>query len=169
MNGKVLRVMQESAEVVQPGDALIEVGDPSSLEIVVDVLSQDAVRIAPGDPVLLEGWGGEQPLHATVRRVEPSAFTKVSALGVEEQRVNVIIDLDNSVSDRGTLGDQYRVDARIIVWQMDDALTVPTSAIFRHSNDWAVFVVDGGRAMLRTVRIRAPDCVCRAGTARAQA
>lgn len=153
IDGRVLRVLQESALVVSAGTPLVELGDPSDLEVVVDVLSSDAVRIRPGDPVRLEHWGGENPLAARVRLVEPSGFTKISALGVEEQRVNVIIDFDGPLDQRAALGDGYRVEARVVIWQGDDVLQVPTSALFRYRGDWAVFVVERGRAVRRVVRL----------------
>jgi HlyD family secretion protein len=153
ITGRVLRVIQESETVVVPGERLLEVGDPTDLEIEIDVLSSDAVRVTPGDRVLLEQWGGELPLVGVVRTVEPSAFTKVSALGVEEQRVNVIVDLVDPPAHRPTLGDGFRVEARIVVWEDDDVLKVPAGALFRHDRDWAVFVVENGRAVLRTVQI----------------
>lgn len=153
IDGRVLRVFQESAAVVQPGTQIMELGDPKNLDAVVDVLSSDAVKISPGDKVLLEHWGGQRPLMGNVRLVEPSGFTKVSALGVEEQRVNVIIDLAESSDARATLGDAFRVEARIIAWKQEDVLKVPASALFRQGLDWAVFVVEDGRAVLRIVKI----------------
>jgi HlyD family secretion protein len=125
------------------------VGDPQVLEIVIDVLSTEAVKIKPGMPVWLEGWGGPRPLQARVRLVEPFAFTKVSALGVEEQRVNVIADF---VDAPQTLGDAYRVEARIVLWSSADALKIPSNALFRKADGWAVFVADGRRARLRPVK-----------------
>jgi HlyD family secretion protein len=152
ISGQVLRVFQESATVVPAGARLLELGVPSDLEVEVDVLSSDAVNIKPGTRALLEQWGGARPLNATVRRVEPSAFTKVSALGVEEQRVNVILDLKDPPQQRPTLGDGFRVDARIVMWEQENVLQVPTGALFRH-RDWAVFVVQGVRAHQRKVKI----------------
>ncbi len=145
ITGRVLRVLQESATVVSPGTPLIEVGDPTDLEVVVDVLSSDAVKITEGTDVRLERWGGEETLNGTVRLVEPAAFTKLSALGVEEQRVNVIIDLVEPVEERKTLGDGYRVEARIVVWREADVAKVPSAALFREQGEWAVFVVDESR------------------------
>jgi HlyD family secretion protein len=153
ISGQVLRVFQESSQVVQPGAQLIEVGDAQDLEVEIDVLSSDAVQIAPGNTALLEHWGGEKPLRGVVRVVEPSAFTKLSALGVEEQRVNVIVDFVEPPAQRGSLGDAYRVDARIIVWEGRDVLQVPTSALFRRGERWAVFRIENGYAMLREVQI----------------
>lgn len=160
ITGRVLRVIQESMAIVSPGAGLLEVGDPTDLEIVIDVLSTDAVRIAPGGAMFIEHWGGERPLNAVVRMIEPQAFTRISALGVEEQRVNVIGDFVDPPEQRAALGDAYRVEARIVTWQDDDVLLVPTNALFRigrpRDNDrgaWAVFVVQEGRAHMRTVRI----------------
>jgi HlyD family secretion protein len=153
ITGRVLRVFQESVAVVSPGAPLLELGDPTDLELVIDVLSTDAVRIASGDEIVIEHWGGEEPLLASVRVVEPSAFTKVSSLGVEEQRVNVVADFVSPFDDRRTLGDGYRVEARIVLWREDDVLRVPTSAIFRHDEQWCVFAVEGERAVRRPVEI----------------
>jgi HlyD family secretion protein len=128
--------------VVTPGTPLIEVGDPAGdLEVEIDVLSRDAVKIHPGDAVLLEHWGGEAPLRGRVRVVEPSGFTKISTLGVEEQRVWVIVDFVDPLDKRPTLGDAYRVEARIIIDEARDVLKVPTSALFRVGPDPAVFKV----------------------------
>ena len=153
ITGRVLRVFEESATIVTPGDPLIEIGDPADLEIVVDVLSSDAVKIHPGAEATIEQWGGEHPLHATVRLVEPSAFMKVSALGVEEQRVNVVLDLREPVEKRQMLGDGFRVEARIVVWEKEDALKVPASALFRHEQEWSAFVVEDDIARLRLLRV----------------
>lgn len=148
--GRVLRVLEESERVVMAGTPLLELGDAGGLEVVVDVLSADAVRIAPGNAVLVEDWGGERPLAGRVRLVEPAAFTEVSALGVEEQRVNVIVDLLESPPQ---LGAGYRVEARIVVWEGRGVLTVPTSALFQRDGEWRVFGVEEGRARLRTVQV----------------
>lgn len=153
IDGRVLRVFEESTAVVQAGTPLLEVGDPTDLEIVVDVLSTDAVQIPPGAPVLIEYWGGDRTLTGRVRLVEPQAFTKVSALGVEEQRVNVIIDFVDPPEERRTLGDAYRIEARIVIWEDSQALRVPTSAIFRTDGHWAVYVVEDGRARFREVSL----------------
>jgi HlyD family secretion protein len=147
--GQILRIPERSERVVAPGAALMIVGDPQILEIVVDVLSTEAVKIKPGMPVRLESWGGPQPLQARVRLVEPYAFTKVSALGVEEQRVNVIADF---VDAPQALGDAYRVEARIVLWSSADVLKIPSNALFRKGDGWAVFVADGRRARLRPVK-----------------
>lgn len=151
ISGRVLRVFQESATIVNAGDRILEVGDPTDLEVEVDVLSRDAVRIRPGSRVMLEQWGGGIPLAAQVRLIEPSAFTKVSALGIEEQRVNVIIDFVDPPESRPPLGDGYRVEAAIVEWESSDVLTVPTGALFRDGENWAVFVVTGKRARLTRV------------------
>ncbi len=146
IDGRILRIYQESTAVLVAGSPLVEIGDPSDLEIVADVLSRDAVRIHAGNPVRLEHWGGTQPLIGRVRLVEPSGFTKLSALGVEEQRVNAIIDLVDPPDARPTLGDNFRVDCRIAVWRGEDVLQVPTSALFRIEGDWHVFIASGGIA-----------------------
>ena len=144
IDGRILRLFQESSAVVASGTSLLELGDPTDLEVEIDVLSRDAVKIAPGAVVLLEHWGGEKTLHGRVRLVEPSAFTKVSTLGVEEQRVNAIVDLLDPPQDRAELGDGFRVEARIIVAEATEVLKTPTSALFRVGDSWAVFrVVDG--------------------------
>jgi HlyD family secretion protein len=144
ISGHVLRVFQESAAVVTPGTPLVELGDPQDLEVEIDVLSRDAVKIEPGDRVLLEHWGGGQPLHGEVRVVEPSGFTKISTLGVEEQRVNVIVDLTDPPEERNSLGDGFRVEARVVIDEAREVLIVPTSALFRVGEQSAVFqVVDG--------------------------
>jgi HlyD family secretion protein len=149
--GEVLRVLQESEGVVQAGTPLLEIGDRNALEAVVDVLTTDAVGIRPGAPVRIERWGGDSVLAGHVHRVEPSAFTRVSALGVEEQRVNVVIDLDRP--DAGALlGDGYRVEASILVWQGRDRVLAPGGAVFRQGDGWAVYLSDGGRARLRIIR-----------------
>ena len=153
INGRVLRVFQESTAVVSAGTPLLELGDPGDLEVEIDVLSRDAVRISAGAAVLLEHWGGIEVLQGRVRLVEPSAFTKISTLGVEEQRVNVIVDLLDPPQDRTSLGDGFRVEARIIVEEADDVLKVPTSALFRTGEDWAVFRVNNGMASLQQVKL----------------
>lgn len=153
VNGRVLKINHESEGVVQAGEPLLEVGDPNSLEVVVDVLSADAVRIAPGTRVLFERWGGGAPLEGSVRRVEPTGFTKISALGVEEQRVLVLADFTSPVEQWRRLGDGYRVEAKFILWEGDDVLQVPASALFRHREDWAVFVAENGRARLQAIKL----------------
>ncbi|HET9762438.1 MAG TPA: HlyD family efflux transporter periplasmic adaptor subunit, partial [Casimicrobiaceae bacterium] len=153
--GRVLRVVQESAAVVPTGAPILELGDPHNLEAVVDVLTADAAAIRPGAEVELEHGANVPPLAGRVRLVEPAAFTKVSALGVEEQRVNVVIDFTAAPADWQSLGDAHRVDARILVEKRSDALTVPLGALFRHDSGWAAFVVSDGRARLRAVQIGA--------------
>jgi HlyD family secretion protein len=149
--GRVFRVLQESASVVAQGTPLLEVADPVDLEIVVDVLTSDAVRIRPGAPVRIEHWGGDAPLDGRVRLVEPSGYTKLSALGVEEQRTNVVVDLTSPSARWQELGDGFRVDAGIVVFRADDALKMPASALFRDAEGWAAFVVERGRARKRPV------------------
>lgn len=153
VSGKVLRVLQESAAVVEAGARLVEVGDSTDLELEIDILSADAVKIKPGAKVLVEAWGGEQSLAGHVRVVEPSGFLKVSALGVEEQRVYVIATLDSPPAERPALGDGYRVEAKIVVWEDDPVLKVRAGALFRQGGDWTVFALDGGRAQSVQVEI----------------
>ena len=153
IDGTVLRVHQESEAPVAAGTPLIEVGNPNQLEIVSDFLSTDAVKIQPGFPVLITGWGGGPAMRGHVRLVEPAGFTKVSALGVEEQRVNVVIDFEDAQSDASKLGDGFRVEVSIIVWERGKVLKIPTSALFRDGDTWAVFAVRGGRAARTAVRI----------------
>ena len=147
VTGRVLRVLEESERVVYAGTPLLELSNTSKVEVVADALSTDAVKIRPGTPVLVEDWGGDAPLQARVRLVEPSAFTKVSALGVEEQRVNVVADFMDPVVP---LGDGYRVEARFIIWD-GEALKVPSGALFRRGEAWSVFRLEGGRAVCREV------------------
>jgi HlyD family secretion protein len=153
IDGVVLRRLRESESVVPPGDPLLELGDPRRLEIVSDLLSTDAVRVREGQRVRIERWGGETPLLARVRRVEPHGFTKISALGVEEQRVNAVMDFVDPVEAWKRLGDGYRVEVRIVVYEAPQALVAPAGALFRRSDGWAAFVVDGGRARLRPVEV----------------
>ena len=153
IDGRVLRVFQESSTVVRAGERLVELGDPLDLEVAVDVLSTDAVNIKRGADVQLEHWGGDEPLRGKVRLIEPSAFTKTSALGVEEQRVWIIIDLAGAPGDRPNLGDGYRVEARITTWQGEDVVKIPAGALFRKSpEDWAVFIAHDGMASERLVK-----------------
>lgn len=144
--GQVLRVIQQSAGVVQPGTPLLELGDVKALEIVADVLTSDAVHIKTKAHAWIERWGGGTALRARVRSIEPSAFTRVSALGVEEQRVNVILDLEEPHEKWSALGDGYRVEVRILTWEADEALIIPESAIFRRNDRWATFAVRQGKA-----------------------
>jgi HlyD family secretion protein len=152
VDGVVLKRMRESASVVPVGDPLLEIGDPASLEIVSDLLSTDAVKVSPGAAVLIEQWGGGNVLNGRVRRVEPSGFMKVSALGVEEQRVNVIVDFANR-AEAGNLGDGYRVEVRIVTWRVDSTLKANVGSLFRRGEEWAVFALDNGRARLQAVRV----------------
>ena len=149
----MLSIHRRSAGHVNPGEPILEVGDTQRMEVHVDVLSQDAVRISPGVRIEIDEWGGDRLLEAMVHRVEPQAFTRVSALGVEEQRVTVIAALTSPAEDWSMLGADYRVLARFIVWEDDDVLQVPTSALFRSADGWAVFVVEGGTARRRDVSI----------------
>ncbi len=153
VSGRILRVLHESEGVVQPGTPLLEIGNPMVLEVVVDVLTTDAVGIRPGAPVRIDRWGGDSTLSGHVHRIEPSAFTRLSALGVEEQRVNVVIDLDPPYQRWGRLGDGYRVEASIVVWEGRDRLIIPGGAVFRHDDGWATYVVEDGRARLRPIRV----------------
>jgi HlyD family secretion protein len=153
VDGVVLRRLRESASVVPAGEALIEVADPSQLEIVSDFLSEDAVQISPGAEVLIERWGGKRHLTGRVRRVEPSGFTKISALGVEEQRVNVLIDFEEPRQAWEALGDGFRVEVRVVIWERPDVLRVPTSSLFRSAEGWSVFTVSGGKAHLTPIEV----------------
>lgn len=153
ITGRVLRVMEESSTVVTVGTPLIEVGDPRNLEMEIDVLSTDAVKIRTGADVMIEHWGGQSPLKGNVRVVEPGAFTKISSLGVEEQRVNVIADFSEPPERIASLGDGYRIEARITVNQLDKALLIPNNALFRFEQQWHVLVVNNGTAELRKVKV----------------
>ncbi len=151
--GRVIRVVRESEGVVGPGEALIEIGNANALEVSVEVLSPDAVKIAPGTRVLLSRWGGDKPLEALVRVVEPGGFTKLSALGVEEQRVRVVADIVSPESEWSRLGDGYRVEAAFVLWESDRALRIPANSVFRQGDAWAVFAVEGGFAHRREITI----------------
>lgn len=159
IGGRVLRVPEASARFVSAGEPLIELGNPGELELVIDVLSADAVKISPGDAILVEQWGGSAPLMATVSDIEPAAFTETSALGVEEQRVNVIGRLTTPSagttleSAKTPLGDGYRIEARIVIWTHDNTLQVPVSALYRCGQEWCVFVIEGGLAHARQITI----------------
>jgi len=150
MTGKVLRVLQESARVVPAGTPFVELGDIHGLEVVVEVLSEDAVQVEPGAPVIFEEWGGADVLQGRVRLVEPDAFTEISALGVEEQRVNIIVDLFDAPP---LLGSGYRVEAKITTWTGDDVLIVPTSALFQGNGAWQVFVIESDLAVRRSIQV----------------
>jgi HlyD family secretion protein len=153
VDGQILRVHQQSAGVVQAGAPLFTVGHPDSLEVSVDVLSSDAVRITDGTPVELVRWGGDATVDGRVRVVPPQGQTEVSALGVEEQRVEVIVDPTASSAQWQRLGTGYRVVARFILWAGADVLQVPQSALFRHDGGWAVFVIQDGRAQRQPVEV----------------
>ncbi len=153
IDGQILRLVQESAAVVPMGAPLVEVGNPAELEIVVDLLSSDAVQVQAGDEVMIDDWGGGVTLAGRVRRVEPAGFTKISALGIEEQRVNVLIDFTDPPERFARLGHGYRVDTRIIIWRRDKVLRAPMSALFRDGDHWAVFMATDERARLRYVEI----------------
>jgi HlyD family secretion protein len=153
IDGVVLRRLRESESVVPAGEPLLELGDPRQLEIVADLLSTDAVRVEPGARVLVEQWGGSETIQARVRRVEPSGFTKISALGVEEQRVNVVMDFADPAEAWTALGDGYRVEVRIVVWEDENTLLVPTSALFRQGEQWAVYVLRDDAVHITRVEI----------------
>ena len=152
-SGLILKRMQESEAVVTPGAPLLEIGNLDDLEIVTDLLSTDAVKVKPGAKVEIDRWGGQGTLAAVVQRVEPAGFMKISALGVEEQRVNVIIDFVDPREKRASLGDGYRVEVRIVTWEKPDALTVPTSSLFRTDGQWSVFLIDGETVKRQPVKI----------------
>jgi HlyD family secretion protein len=145
-------VIAWSESAVAQGTPILELGDPARLEIAVDVLTADAVEVHPGAEAEITGWGGPS-LRGVVRLVEPSAITKISALGIEEQRVTVIVDLADPPEAWARLGDGWRIEARIVTWRGDDVVTVPLGALFRDGDDWAVFVVAGGRARQRVITI----------------
>ncbi|MDH3241162.1 MAG: HlyD family efflux transporter periplasmic adaptor subunit [Alphaproteobacteria bacterium] len=153
VSGTILRIYRESEAVVQAGAPLVEIGDPKDLEIVTDLLSTDAVLVSPGDPVLIDGWGGEKSLNGKVRRIEPFGFTKTSALGIDEQRVNVIIDFTDPPAAWQRLGHGYRVIARIVRWKGENVLRVPLTALFRSGTDWVLFKLAEGRAVRTTVKV----------------
>lgn len=152
VSGRILRVFQESERVVSAGFALMEVGDPTDLEARIEVLSRNAVAIQPGARAQLRKWGGDQPLNGRVRVVEPSAFTKVSALGVEEQRVYVVVDFLDPLSSRPTLGDAYRVEASIVTWESNDVLKAPAGALFQQGDQWEAYRVDNDEAQPVTIK-----------------
>ena len=153
VDGKILRIFHESEGVVDAGAPLVEIGDPGDLEIVVDLLSTDAVQVAEQAEAFIEGWGGGERLSGQVRRVEPYGFTKTSALGIDEQRVNVIVDFNEPAERLRLLGHGYRVEVAIVVWRDEDVLKVPVGALFRIAGDWALFVVEDGQATLRRLEI----------------
>ena len=148
--GRVLRIPDQSERVIPAGSPILELGDARAMEVVVDVLSTDAVRVRTGDAVEIVEWGGDHPIRGRVRSIEPSAFTRVSALGVDEQRVNVLIDLPDRPE---TLGDGFRVEARMTVWEAPNVIAAPASAVFQRGDGWRVFIVDRGRARVRQVEV----------------
>ncbi|MEW6600923.1 MAG: HlyD family efflux transporter periplasmic adaptor subunit, partial [Nitrospirota bacterium] len=150
---RVLKIQRESEGVVREGEALIEIGDPRALEVQVDVLSADAVKLRPGMAVLFERWGGDKPLKGRIRSIEPAGFTKISTLGVEEQRVLVISDFVSPYEEWGQLGDGYRAEASFILWEDSNILQIPSSTLFRSGDSWSVFVMKNSRAHLRTVEV----------------
>ena len=152
VTGRILRIAQESEGVVSAGAPLVEIGDPRDVEIVADLLSTDAVRITPGAKVRIDGWGGA-PLRAKVTRVDPAGFLKVSALGIEEQRVRVTMEFVDGPETWSRLGHEYRVIVHVTVWSSNDAITVPVAALFRQGDAWAVFAARGGRAEVTQVTI----------------
>jgi HlyD family secretion protein len=152
VSGRVLKVIQESEAVVQAGTPLLEIGSPLDLDVVADLLSTDAVQIKPGSPVRIDGWGG-LPIRARVTRVDPAGFLKVSALGIEEQRVHVTIDFVDPPEAWSRLGHDYRVTVHVTVWSSENALTLPVGAIFRSDERWAVFVVRDGRARVTPIEV----------------
>ncbi|MDH5274390.1 MAG: HlyD family efflux transporter periplasmic adaptor subunit [Gammaproteobacteria bacterium] len=153
VSGNVLQVLAESEGIVASGTPLLEIGDPGKLEIVTDLLSTEAVKVRTGQRALIERWGGDNSLEGVVRRVEPYGFTKISALGVEEQRVKVVIEITEPAEHWRALGHGYRVEPRIVLWESQDVLKLPLSALFRNGKEWAVFVDRDGRARLQTVAI----------------
>jgi HlyD family secretion protein len=153
VSGVVLKIAQESETIVLPGAPILEIGDPRDLEVVIDVLSTDAVEIRPGAEVTIENWGGQGVLAGRVRRVEPAAFTKISTLGVEEQRVNVLADLVSPPAQSAGLGDAFQVDARIAVFTQENATIVPAGALFRRGESFGLYVVEGDRAQVRNVTL----------------
>ena len=153
VSGRVLRIDKESEQIVKAGEPLVRIGDPKDLEIVVDLLSTDAVKVKAGAEAVIDGWGGLKPLGARVRRIDPAGFTKISALGIEEQRVNTVLDLTVTKNEMPDLGHDFRVFVRITVWNSEDAVKVPLSALFRNAQDWAVFRVQDGTAKITPVKI----------------
>jgi HlyD family secretion protein len=153
VTGRILQLQHECEGPVKTGQELLVVGDPTQLEVVVDLLSADAVKVKPGTKVLFDRWGGDEPLIGRVRTVEPYGFTKISALGVEEQRVNVIADFVSPKQEWQRLGDGYRVEARFVIWEGENVLQVPASSLFRVDDGWAVFLVKNGNAIQQMVKV----------------
>jgi HlyD family secretion protein len=155
VDGEILQLLEQSEAVVAAGTPLVDVGNPRDLEIVVDLLSEDAVKVEAGQRVIIDDWGGERPLEGRVRLVEPYGYTKISALGIEEQRVNVIIDITSPRAEWGRLAHGYQIDARVVLEERTNVLKVPLTALFRDGADWAVFVAEDGHARLRHVTLGA--------------
>ncbi len=153
VGGRILRLLRESEGVIQAGDPLAEIGDLDDLEIVADLLSSEAVRVESGQKVIIDEWGGGAPLAGVVRRIEPYGFTKVSALGIEEQRVNIVIDFTDPTARRQRLGHGYRVEVRVVLWEGAEVLKVPLTALFRDGPHWALFAAEEGRARRRHVEL----------------
>ena len=153
VDGRVLRILHKSESIVPIGTKLVEIGDPSDLEIIIEMLSTNAVRVKVGDQALIKRWGGEDDLHARVRVIDPSGFTKISALGIEEQRVNVILDFTDPPEKWQSLGNAFRVEAAIIIDKAKDTIRAPLSTLFRHNETWSVFKVIDGVASLQTVEV----------------
>jgi HlyD family secretion protein len=153
VSGNVFRVLQQSEATIPAGTPILEIGDPHDLEVMVELLSTDAVKVMPGAAALITDWGGSKDLAARVRFVEPSGFTKISALGVEEQRVRVILDIAEPRESWQTLGDGFRVNARIVVRQTADAVRAPLAALFRNGSGWQTFIVRDGQAVLTDVAV----------------
>jgi HlyD family secretion protein len=153
VGGRIFKIHRESEGVVGAGEPLIDIGNQEDIEVRVEVLSSDAVKIKHKTPVIFKRWGGDTPLTGTVKIVEPAGFTKISSLGVEEQRVLVIADITSPPDTWRVLGDGYRLDAHFIIWEGKDVLQIPASALFRHGNEWAVFIEESGKARLRTVKV----------------
>ncbi len=160
INGFVLNVHEENARIVAAGTPIMEVGDPADLEAEVELLSSDAVGVQSGAEVSIEQWGGSQPLRGKVTVVEPGGYTKISALGVEEQRVKVRVEFVDPIPAGISFGDRYRVEARIVTWQSESVLQIPTGALFRQGGDWVTFVLDGKHARKTTVDICKTDSLC---------
>ncbi len=154
VDGRVLRILHKSESIVPVGTALVEIGDPADLEVNIEMLSTNAVRVKVGDQALIKRWGGSEDINARVRVIEPSGFTKISALGVEEQRVNVILSFTDPIEKWQSLGDAFRVEAAIIIDRADDVIKIPLSALFRQNEIWSVFKVVDGSAVLQAVEMK---------------
>lgn len=153
VDGSILKILHKSEGVVTAGEPLVEIGDPTELEIVADLLSSDAVKVEPGQRVFIDNWGGDKTLEGVVRRVEPFGFTKISALGIEEQRVNVVIDFTSPREEWSRIAHGFQVDVRIVLWEGKNVLKLPLTALFRKGDTWAVFVEDNGVASTREINL----------------